>query len=349
MGWTLDIQDAKGNTTVATDVVFHGARLTWDAEGFGACEVDLKQGQMSDVWQSGKHRLIAKLDGTPKWAGMLTKLGRSGEPGGPEWKASGLGLGVLLESRIVRFPFVITDTVDAIVSALLDEIQVTQINGDLGFSMGTATGTFATRTRSYCTGAKIAEEIRELAQKRQGFDWEVDATGAINLWTPKRGVSTGLTIGEDDTHTWDVESDTDDMLTNVTVLGDFDDPYQHRVMARKDGMTALFARHEEAIEVTADDDNELYDAGFAVLRARLGSMTTLTTSWLEGRGPWAFGQVWLQDEVSAELESWFGGTQDMRCSSVVATLDGNELVEVEQSFDALVVDADIINDDEDVV
>lgn len=349
--WTLDLQDAKGALTLAASVPFHGARISWSADDAGSIEVDLKPSQMSTAWSdgAGMRRVIANLDGVPVWAGFVTNVTQDGPPGDITYKASGLGLQSILEKRIVRFPFVITDTSANIVAALLDEIENVQVNGDMGFTMGTTLGTFPTRTRSYCTGAIISEEINALADIGRGFDWEVDAFGALNLWAQGRGSVLGVSLAiADGIHTWGVESDLADMLTNVTALGDDDQPFgPARVMARKDLMTAAYGRHEESIAVQTTDLDELYDAAFGVLRPRLGSMTRLTVGWLEGLGPFSFGDVWLQDRVTADLGPYFGNSESMKLNDITATLDGNSLQECEYVFEALVNDVDIINDDED--
>lgn len=354
MPWTLDIKTAKGTSLVAADVPFHGARISWASDDAGSVEVDLKSGQMSTDWAPGLHRVIVRLDGAAKWQGFVTNLTEDSEIEGDEasavYKASGLGLQSILAERIVRFPFEITDTTDNIVAALIDEVENVQVNGDMGFQMGTVTGSFPTRTRDYCTGVVILDEINALMDIGRGGDWEVDEHGNVNLWAPGRGVNSGESLAKTigGVHTWSVESDTADMLTNVTILGDDRDPFgPTRKMARRDGMTAAYARHEEKIDVTTTDPDEMYDAGFGVLKARLGAMTTLTVSWLEGRGPWPFGAVWLQDRIVADLGPYFGGSSGMRCTDITATLDGNELVECEYSFGALVNDADILDDDED--
>lgn len=336
--WRLDIQGPDGGANLVTSAPFQAARITWTVDGPGAAEVDLRPEDLTDDWQPGTHRLVVDLDNMPEFAGYLTRLTRDGPPENITYKASAIGLASILDWRLVRHLYGITGTAAEIVASLLDEAQ-TQYHGDMGFSMGAIDGTTVTRTRGYCFGVVIGEAIRELASIGRGFDWEVDATGALNIWNNTRGVNSGKTLAEEDTQSWSVELETSDLVTTVSVIGDQSQPFgpMHH-MVRSPGMAITYGRREVVVDVDSTDSDELFDAATAELVSRGGALLRVRTMWIEGRGPWQFGDVWMQDRASVVLPAIFGGTQGMRLIEASVSLDPGTHVYVEHTFEALVED-----------
>ena len=334
--WTIDLQDHDG-TPLTSAATFQAARITWTADGPGSVEVDLRPTDVSDEW-SPPGRALFKVGGTPVFAADLLRLSRSGPPADLSYRATGLGLANRLDWRLVRHEYAITDDVAAIVESLLDEAQ-TQFNGDMGFTMGQVVGNPVTRTRGYCFGVVIGDAIRELASIGRGFDWEVDQDGALNIWVPARGIDTGLTLADTDTQAFDVEFDTSDLVTTVSAIGDPMEPFGPRhTMVRTVGMAATHGRREVAVDVDSVDLEELEDAAEAELKVRSGASLRVHTMWIEGRGPWELGDVWLQDSVDVTVESWFGTTASMRLTEVSVTLDPGVHTYVEHIFEALITD-----------
>lgn len=332
---------------------FAGMRCSWTSDGPGAIEVDLRPQDISTDWTPGVHKIFADYGG-PVFGGFLENLSQSGPPGDIRYTASGLGFASRLDYRIVRYgDLVIRDSVDAIVAALLEEAQ-TQRHGNLGWSMGTVSGTYPSRLREYCWGANIGESIRELATIGRGFDWEVDADGHLNMWSPSRGVHTGRTLTiNDGIMSWEASADTSDYVNVVTTLGDASKPYgpRHAVNGSLD-MANLYGRREIAVDVDtndahgSDEKQELLDFGDAMLKERMGAAVRVHTMWIDDLGPWNFGDVWLQDWLTIDLPDYLGGSNRMRCTEVQVTLEPGIHMYIEHTFERLI--ENLIQDDEDI-
>jgi len=342
---------------------FKSMRLVWTVEAGGSAsiEVDLREEDMGTIW-TPPHRVL--INGPVNWGGEITNIKRSGPPGDIQYTASGLGHTHRLDQRIVRHNFVVNDRGDVHVEALLSEAQDNQDHGDMGFTFGDVHGTCANQYRAYCYGVNIGDAIRELAVAGRGFDWEISASGHLNMWAPGRGTELPITLADSDTHNWEVELDTSELLTTVSVLASNADPFgpRHRMVRtmRADDL----GRREEAIDtsVVADtDDNpdwedELKDAGHALLKQRGGGLLHLTTTWLSNNAPWELGDVWLQDSVTADFPIFFGGPSLVRCTDITVTIDpmppreGGTLAPiywVDMGWDALIRDFDLEDGDPD--
>lgn len=342
---------------------FQTLRMVWsvDMNGSASVEASLTADQVVD-WAVGTRITVA---GPRDWGGEVTRLERAGPPGEGEkvgFRASGLGLSHRLDYRIVRHDLVVNDTADVIVEALLSEAQDNQFNGDMGFVMGTVSGTLVTRRRGYCVGVVIGDAIRELASLDRGFDWEVDADGSVNLWNRTRGVDTGLTLAETQTSDWNVVLDTSELLTNVTAIADPSDPFGPKFRMSRTAMANVYGRRDVSIDTdiiatTAENpdwEDELYDAGRAVLRSGGGGHLQLRTMWVSSKAPWDFGDVWLQDTVTVTLPAFFGGDTLMRCTDITVTLEpmptrgvDAPVYWVEMGWDALVTDLQITDGETD--
>lgn len=351
MAWSLDIQGPNGGANIVTGAPFRSARVAWTVEGPGSVEIDLREADVTDDWTPGNHRVV--VNGDHDFTGYLTRLHRVGPPEELVYSASALGLAYILDWRLVRHATTLVDDVDVIVEWLLDEAQ-TQLNGDMGFAMGTVVGTLPSRTRIYCFGVVIGEAIRELSHIGRGFDWEIAANGDLNVWADTRGVDTGLTLAEAQTNEWEIELDTSELITTVSAIGDPSQPFGPiHDMTRHVGAAITYGRHEIVIDVDSTDHDELIDAARAELKVGGGGLLRLHVGWWSDRGPWDLGDVWLQDTVTVTLPDFFTGDQDMRCTDVAVSIEpmppaggGDPLYYVEQSFDALVTDIEDGDPDE---
>jgi hypothetical protein len=338
-------------------------RLVWTVEAGGSAsiEVDLNEDQMDVVW-TPPHRVL--INGPKNWGGEITNIKRQGPPGDITYTASGLGHTHRLDQRIVRHIFVVNDRADVHVQALLSEAQDNQFNGDMGFFFGDVAGTCAMQYRAYCFGVCIGDAIRELAGAGRGFDWEISAHGGLNIWAPGRGTEFATTLADTDTHNWEVEIDTSELLTTVSALATMSDPFGPRHKMSKTGMATELGRREEAIdtdvvadtELNPDWQDELHDAGHALLKERGGGLLHLKTIWLSDNAPWELGDVWLQDSVMGDFPIFFGGPSRIRCTDITVTIDpmpprnhGTEapIYWVEMGWDALVTDLDVEDGDPD--
>lgn len=343
---------------------FRTARLVWsvDSNGAASAEFELTEEQVTSDWAAPTR---IRVNGPRDWGGEITRLERSGPPsdrGKVGWKASALGHPHRLDYRVVRHDLVVNDEVSVIVAALLSEAQDNQFNGDMGFQMGTVSGTTVSRRRTYCVGVNIGDAIRELASIARGFDWEIDPDGNLNIWNRSRGIDTGLTLAETDTSDWSVSLDTSELLTNVTAIADPSDPYGPKFRMSRTAKADNYGRRELSIDTdivalnqkNPDWEQELYDAGSGLLKVQGGGYLTLRTMWLSSKAPWDFGTVWLQDRVNVELADIFGGTASMRCTDITVTLEpmpprGTDapIYFVEMGWDGLVRDLDVTDGDPD--
>lgn len=363
--WTVELQPADGGTPELSNASFRKMRLVWTAEGPGSAEIDLRETDVladQSAWTPGLHRVIVR--GERDFAGDLTRLVRTGGPGESKvgYKASALGLASRLDLRVVRHAFVVNDEAAIIVEALLNEAQNNQFNGNMGMQIGTVTGTTVSRRRSYCVGVKIGDAIAELASIKRGFDWEIDADGNLNIWDDTRGVDTGLWLHENQTENFEIEMDTSELLTNVTALADPSDPWgpKSRMANVLSGAGVFFAHIYGRREVTIDTDivadndknpdweQELFDAGRAVLATNLGGHLRVRARWNSADAPWSLQDVWLQDQVTLELPEWCGGPRLCRVTDVTVTIeampprgDAPPIYWIEYGFDALVRELDL--------
>jgi hypothetical protein len=346
-----------------TPSVFRKMKLTWTVEGPGSCEIDLPAGEPTTEWTPGLTRIVVR--GERDWAGEITNLSRTGSPDGEYkvgWKASGLGLQHRLDYRVVRHDLVVNDEAAVIVEALLSEAQDNQYNGDMGLQMGTVDGTTVTRLRSYCVGVNIGEAINELASVARGFDWEVDADGNLNIWNNTRGVDTGRTLSETETERFEIDFDTSELLTNVTAIADPSDPFGPKYRMSRTAKADNYGRRELAIDtdvIAHNDDNpdweqELYDAGRALLKTDGGGFLRVRTTWNSSKAPWSLSDVWLQDIVTIDLPDCVGGPQECRVTDVSVTLEpmpprgeAPPVYWIEYGWDALVRDIDMEDGDPD--
>jgi hypothetical protein len=340
--WTVDLKSLDGGTTELAGAPFRSGSVTWALDGPGSAEFNLRAEDVaSGEWLYGRRRVVVKNPaGTAKFAGWLDSLERGGSPDAADYRASARGLRVMLDQRVVHGNFDRIETpVQTIVTDLLAhaKAQTSGTGPNLlnDWTMGTVHDTPGTsRTRYYCDGDNIGEAIRELAEMTGGFAWEITPSAQLEIWLAGRGtdVSASVTIDEEDTSDWQVTADVTDLATYVTGLGDRDDnsPCGAPLVIDFSTLRDTYGRREVVVESESNDETELEEKTTTELEARAASRLNVHTSWIEGRGPWAFGTRWLGDIVSVDTGVAFEGPVDMRLISVTLTLEGlQEFVEYE--------------------
>lgn len=337
MPWTIDLEALDGASTTNTAVPFQSARVTWAKDGVGAAEVNLRASDVAGgIWLPGQRRLIVKDGaGVAKFGGWLGRLERSGSPDGPKYRAAAKGLADILNKRVVIGDFSqVSQVGTTIATALLSHIDA-QSNDQTNFTVGTIVGAAASLTRYFCDGDVILDAINELANRESGgFQWEISPAGAFNAWVGGRGtdMSATVTLSPSKTIDWSFVADEDGTVTYVMGLGDRNDdqPCGAPVQEVFDALRTTRGRTEVVVSVDTTTDAELIEIAEDELRARVASRSNLRAAWIEGRGPWAFGTVWIDDVVKVQAGAEFGGDQNMRCVSVTITLeDKYEFVEME--------------------
>lgn len=327
MPWTCELLNLTGGSPTAA--TFQSARITWQRDGGGSAEIELRDEDVSGgAWLAGRKRVRFKDSGaTVRYQGWMDALERAGRPStGVRYRASAVGLAEILEKRAVHGDFTRTSTVATTIAWDLINHAQGQTDGNHGFTLGTITGTAPARTRYFCDGDIIGERIREISElETGGFDWEIDAAGAFNAWVGGRGtnVSGSVTIAPSDTIDWRCRDDVRDFATYATGLGDRDDdtPCGAPLVVDFVGERTTYGRREVVLSSEQDDVTELELLTSEELRARVASRINLQTSWVEGQGPWAFGTRWLGDTVTAALGAAFGGNTTVRCTAVEISLE----------------------------
>ena len=69
-----------------------------------------------------------------------------------------------------------------------------QPGGNLGITGGSGLSTGVPRDRDYAAGQKVGEAVTQLGEVINGFDWEIDANLAFNVYYPARGRQTGIDL-----------------------------------------------------------------------------------------------------------------------------------------------------------
>jgi len=341
MTWTIDILSLDGTVVEVADAPFKSARATWAGDGPGALEVNLRP---TDVlyghWKAGQRRLALK-DGASarQFQGWLDRLERAGQPSDVQYRAASLGLASILDRRIVHGDVNVVEVVATTAAmTLLDHLSA-QLDDATGFTLGTVTGVARSVTRFWCDGDVAAALMKDLAETQDGgFAWEIDADGQFNAWVGGRGtdLSATLTLAPSESIGWTCVNDVAQMATYATGIGDRDDdvPCGPPLAIEDDPLRVDYGRREVVVTHETTDEAEMLGVAQEELRARVASRINLKTEWIEGRGPWGFGDVWIGDVVNAELGPEFGGDADVRCTSVSVTLEPGVHEFVEMEFEA---------------
>lgn len=342
MPWSIDILSLDGASTVVSAAPFKSGRSTQAVDGEGVLEVELRPPDVAGGdWLRGQRRLLLKDSaGTPRFQGWLDRLERAGNPGAVGYRATARGLRSVLDRRIVHGDVnqVHVRATDIVKELVLVHIQA-QTFDKTNFSDGTTEGTAPFRDRRYCDGTVISEGIRELAEMDPGgFAWEIDELGQLNMWvgTNTRGTnrSGSVTLRPEDVNDWQYVGDTADLVTFAMGLGGDSSSCSRPSTTVNDSLQSTYGRLEAVVEDSTDDTDELGEKAQEELRARIASRSALRATWIEGRGPWSFGDVVLGDVVNAELGAEFGGDAHLRLTSTSVTMEPGLHEFVETTWEA---------------
>ena len=337
MPWTIDLKSLDGSSTLNTATPFRSGRVTFALNDAGGADFELRKSDVTDGrWSAGERRVVVKdSGGTVRWAGWLDRLERGGPPGAITYRAASRGLAAALEEGIVHGNFQRVATVDTTIARDLIAHGVAQSNNKWGFTTGTHTGsTGPARDRYFCDGDSIGERVRELAEMSGGFSWEISPTGAFNTWRGARGTDLSGSITLTDAKCTDflITKDTAELRTAATGMGDsdFNQPCGPPLVLDTDATISTYGRREMVVDTDSLIETEVEEKTTEELRASVASIWNLRASWVEGRGPWAFGTVGLGDIVDAALGTEFGGNRDMRLISMTVTFESKyEFIETE--------------------
>lgn len=174
--------------------------------------------------------------------------------------------------------------------------------GNWGISQGIGTFTGIQRDRNYPAGKKIGEAIGDLGRAINGFEWEVDADLAFNVYYPQRGSERSFKLhwGTNISHLTRGTS-TQDYTNALRYSGDDSITPVTRVAA--DLATRPEGRWETSLgdpDITLPNTlDERADGELADKETLLPSYTVVLR-----RGRWpGRGELWLGDQCRLELKS----------------------------------------------
>lgn len=140
--------------------------------------------------------LIVYVDGVPLYRGTVGPTGDELAGVGHDVNVSTGDYRARLHRRILYAANQLVWTGVEQRTILWNLVQETQGNagGDLGITDGTSSGAAVARDRTYAAGQNIGEAMDQLGRVIDGFEWEVDATLALNRWNPQRGENRGIVL-----------------------------------------------------------------------------------------------------------------------------------------------------------
>lgn len=302
--WTVELWELDGSSSVVAPAPFRTARCTWALEGPHALEVDLLPADIdAGDWLFGRRRVKLKDPaGDVRFHGWLERLSRGGPPSDVRFRASAVGLAGSLEDGLLHPAFTEEGAGQDLAWLVIENAQA-QENNMWGFELGTAVGSAsASVCRHYDEGYSVRQVIDDMAGLFEaGFDWEIDEAGAFNTWSPIRGTDRTETrlLEPSDCISFEVWGDFSEASTYVSALGA--DGIVAVGVDTADNIDERYGRRESSIDFPhVSDPDELQDRANHQIRLLRSVRRGCRATWIEGRGPWAFGDVWLGDAVSID-------------------------------------------------
>jgi microcystin-dependent protein len=172
--------------------------------------------------------------------------------------------------------------------------------GNFGIVQGAGTVTGVARDRDYTPGQKIGEAIAQLGEVIGGFDWEIDANLAFNVFYPQRGQATGIPL----VYGQQISGATRQVTsTNFnTALRYQGDPAATTAVEIADASFGPAGRWEAAV---GNPDLKLQTSVLSTAQGDLAVSDQLVPNYqvdlLEGW--WQPGNLWLGDTVSLYIRS----------------------------------------------
>lgn len=338
--WRFCVTGANDFDVEATLSGFTAAKIGWVLNSPGYIEVDLLPSQVSTAVTAGNHRILACEGGSGidfAWAACyLTHLSQHGPPEDIRFRVAGVGLESIFDWRVIHNEWAARMTVVEHLETMMEDLQTLQGGGDMGFDNAVAGSSGgAEPLLSTCLGVNAGDFIRELAVRGVGFDWTIDiyeTPPQLTIYKPRRGGQTPLvSIAPENCQEWTVELDTSDTITTVTAIGEKSDPWGPRHNLARTSLGDVYGRREVVVDsdIGGEDDAEeirdrLYEFAAEELGKRAGARLQVRAKFILGHedAPWtSMSQVWLGDAVTVVLPSYFGGTQDMRCTELNVSIE----------------------------
>lgn len=173
-----------GELTAATS-----KQVTWllDGASFASFNIDGYHPQAALISELETDLIVYDSEGIARFRGRLGSSTDDLSPSGFTSTFSAVDYRGMLGRRIIwngsTTTFSAREQAD-IAWTLIDDSQAL---GDWGITQGSGRITGVARDRTYQEGQVIGDLIAQLGEVDNGFDWEIDATLAFNVFYPQRG------------------------------------------------------------------------------------------------------------------------------------------------------------------
>jgi hypothetical protein len=303
--WVLEVRDLAGAVVIAS-ATFDSLMATWVLDSEGTIDIDVPWETFSRTdWVAGGRELRLTRNGTRVWGGYYWRNAsdrEGGEANRPRVKANGAGYLSRLRSRVVTSDLIYTDVNQHQIGWNLINHTQGQTDGALGFTQGTHTGTVKTRSREYCALERpnIFDSIAEFGELEDGIDYEIDALGAFNTWSPRRGSASVVhTFTGAEEITFDWEEDASEAASYVSGVGSPSDDCAPRVIDVSDATAiARFKRLHHTTEARNNKKTEVTSEANEMLRERKKGMFNASLAYdLTNASAPAWGAIALGDMV----------------------------------------------------
>lgn len=225
--WRIDLANING-AVVQSDLKVMRWTYSNGLNGTGSFEATMfgRHSQATEAnLKPGAREVRVYRDGTQVWGGYLWSVNVNAV----NTKAFQITLRAESWFSRLRRRYVLADLLyrdvnqETIAWNLINHTQG-QTEGNLGFTLGSHTGTSLARERNYCSWERhnIAAAIEELANQDDGFDFDITPAKVFNTYYGKRGSASGITIDGTKAFPFDYDYDASDMANYVTGLGNDD-------------------------------------------------------------------------------------------------------------------------------
>lgn len=311
--WRLNLAtlSAQGQAGLSTDLVAEDILLSSNAQGQylsfnyamngpGALEFTLPIDKPShSAYAIGEREVHLYRNDQLVWGGYLVRA----EADGVFVRFGCLGWLWRLRKRVITTDLWYQDTDPGEIAWSLVDWAQAQTAGDMGIRRGTVQDTGAVKSTIYCglNRPVIGDSIEELAELRDGFEYEIAPDKTFNAWSPRRGRDTSLELDAGmHTSLTGVVEDMETIATSMHVLGPSESCTDDNGLILSDAQAvARYGLLEDQVQYDFRDERIRSSKGQAELEMRtrvpVQPKATFQRAGLPGEAAW--GEVELGDSV----------------------------------------------------
>lgn len=168
--------------------------VTWplDDAASASFTMDGQHPQASLISELATDLIVYDEQGVKRFRGRMGTSGDTIAAAGHQSTFSAVDYRGLLARRIIisALPYGLTDQAQIAWNEILKTINL----DGLGITQGSGSTTGVSRVITFTVGQKISDAIDQLAKLNAGFEWEIDAKLAFNVYYPQRGASTSAVL-----------------------------------------------------------------------------------------------------------------------------------------------------------